>query len=218
LDQSLKRLGLPYVDIFYSHRPDNDTPLDETLGALETAVRSGRALYVGISSYSPEKTRLAAQGLRALGVPCLIHQPKYSMFNRWVEPELLDVLEQEGMGAIAFCPLAQGLLTSRYLDGIPPDSRAAGGRFLTVAQVTAGKVAQARELNKLAAARGQTLAQMALTWVLRDERVTSALIGASRPEQIRENFAAVTAARLTDDELIRIDAILDAGAAADNPA
>ncbi len=210
LDRSLQRLELPYVDIFYSHRPDPETPLDETLGALETAVVSGRALYAGISSYPAEKTRRAAQQLRERGIPCLIHQPRYNLFDRQIEKELLDVLEAEGIGAIAFCPLAQGLLTNRYLEGIPADSRAARGGFLKPDQVTPQRVSQARALNQLALERGQTLAQMALSWVLRDARVTSALIGASRPQQIRENTAALETAAFSDEELKRIEAILHA--------
>lgn len=207
LDQSLRRLGLPYVDIFYSHRPDPDTPLDETLGALETAVRSGRALYVGLSNYPAETTARAARQLRERGVPCLIHQPKYNLFDRQPEAELLDVLETEGIGAIAYCPLAQGLLAGRYLDGIPADSRAARGGFLKPEHVTDRRVAQTRALNELARERGQSLPQMALSWVLRDSRISSALIGASRPEQIRENAAAAQAAPFRAEELERIDAI-----------
>ncbi len=209
LDQSLERMGLPYVDIFYSHRPDPETPLDETLEALATAVRSGRALYAGISSYSAEQTRAAAQGLRERGTPCLIHQPSYSMLNRWIEPELMDALETAGMGAIAFCPLAQGLLTSRYLDGIPPDSRAARGGFLKRDQISPERLATVSALGTLAAERGQTLAQMALNWVLRDPRMTSALIGASSPAQIRENAAAASAPPFCDEELRRIDTMLN---------
>lgn len=209
LDQSLKRTGLEYFDIFYSHRPDPDTPLEETMGALDYAVRSGKALYVGISSYSPEMTARAAKILRDLGTPCVIHQPCYSMFVRWVEDGLLDVLEQEGIGCIAFCPLAQGLLTSRYLDGIPQDSRAGKpGPFLNSENVTEEKVAKAKALNEIAEARGQSLAQMALAWVLKDPRVTSALIGASSAKQIRENVAALDKLDFSPSELQEIQRIL----------
>ncbi len=183
-DQSLKRMGLDYVDIFYSHRPDPDTPLEETMGALDYIVRSGRALYAGISSYKPEQTRKAVEILRSLGTPCLIHQPSYSMFNRWVEDGLLDVLQEEGMGCIVFSPLAQGLLTDRYLKDIPENSRAAKAHgALKPSQVTDERVEKVRKLNELAKARGQTMAQLAIAWVLRFPVVTSALIGASRPEQ-----------------------------------
>lgn len=209
LDQSLKRLGLDYVDIFYSHRPDPETPLEETVSALTSAVQQGKALYVGVSSYSAEQTRRASFLLRENGTPCLIHQPNYSMFNRWVEKDLLNVLAEDGIGCIAFCPLAQGLLTNRYLAGIPDDSRAAKPHgFLKPAQLTPQRLDQVRKLNDLALARGQTLAQMALTWVLRNPRVTSALIGASRVAQIEENVKALTAARLTDAELSAIETIL----------
>jgi L-glyceraldehyde 3-phosphate reductase len=209
LDQSLKRMGLEYVDIFYSHRPDPETPLEETLSALTSAVHQGKALYVGVSSYNAEQTRRAAFLLRENGTPCLIHQPNYSMFNRWIEKDLLNVLEEDGIGCIAFCPLAQGLLTNRYLAGIPEGSRAAKPHgFLKPAQLTPQRLDQVRKLNDLALARGQTLAQMALTWVLRNPRVTSALIGASRVAQIEENIKALTAARLTDAELSAIETIL----------
>jgi len=181
LDQSLKRMGLEYVDIFYSHRPDPLTPLEETMSALDQAVRSGKALYAGVSNYTASQTAVAAKILRELGTPCLIHQPKYSMFDRWVEGGLLDVLGNEGIGGIAFCPLAQGLLTDRYLQGIPSGSRASKpNTFLKKQDVDEHHVAEARALNSIAAERGQSLAQMALAWVLRDERMTSALIGASR--------------------------------------
>ncbi len=208
LDQSLARMGLDYVDIFYSHRYDPETPLEETMGALDTAVRSGRALYAGISSYGPKETAEAAAILRELGTPCLIHQPSYNLLNRWIEDGLTDVLRTEGMGAIVFCPLAQGLLTDRYLDGtIPADSRAGTeGSFLKADSVESS-LAQVRELNEVAAARGQSLAQLALAWVLRDPVVTSALIGASRPSQIVDNVAALKAPPLSEDELRRIDAI-----------
>lgn len=206
LDQSLDRMGLDYVDIFYSHRPDPDTPLEETMGALDTAVRSGRALYVGLSNYSAEQTREAAAILRALGTPCLIHQPKYSMLVRDPEHGLLDVLGEEGIGCIAFSPLAQGLLTSRYLDAIPPDSRAAKPHgFLQASAVTPERRAQLRQLNEIAAARGQSLAQLALVWVLRDARVTSALIGASRVAQLDDNLDALHTITLSDDERAAIE-------------
>lgn len=209
LDQSLRRMGLDYVDIFYSHRPDPETPLEETMMALDFAVRSGRALYVGISSYNADFTRRAAAILRQLGTPCLIHQPSYNMFNRWIEPELLGVLEEEGIGCIAFSPLAQGLLTNRYLDGIPADSRA--GRptgFLRPQHITDEKLAKVRRLNELARARGQTMAQMAIAWVLRHRQMTSALFGASRVEQIEEIVAALDNATFSAEELATIDAIL----------
>ncbi|MBM9440114.1 L-glyceraldehyde 3-phosphate reductase [Streptomyces bryophytorum] len=206
LDQSLGRMGLDHVDIFYSHRYDPDTPLEETMGALASAVQQGKALYVGISSYGPERTREAARILRDLGVPALIHQPSYSMINRWVEDEgLLDVLEEEGMGCIGFVPLAQGLLTDRYLGGIPEGSRAAQGKSLDPALVNEETVARLRALNSVAEGRGQSLAQLALSWVLRDPRVTSALIGASSVAQLEANVAAVGAAPLTAEELAEID-------------
>jgi L-glyceraldehyde 3-phosphate reductase len=206
LDQSLGRMGLDYVDIFYSHRYDPETPLEETMGALASAVQQGKALYVGISSYGPERTREAARILRDLGVPALIHQPSYSMINRWVENEgLLDVLEEEGMGCIGFAPLSQGLLTDRYLGGIPADSRAAQGKSLDPALVNEETIGRLRALNDVAAGRGQSLAQLALTWLLRDPRVTSALIGASSVAQLEANIAAVGAAPLTAEELAEID-------------
>ncbi|MEZ5666924.1 MAG: L-glyceraldehyde 3-phosphate reductase [Alphaproteobacteria bacterium] len=209
LDRSLQRLGLDYVDIFYSHRFDPDTPLEETMGALDTAVRQGKALYVGISSYNAEQTRRAAAILRELGTPCLIHQPSYSMLNRWIEDDfLLDTLAGEGMGCIAFSPMAQGLLTGRYLDGIPADSRAAAGTGLSAGRIDEAMRARLRALNDIAAARGQTLAQMALAWVLRDRRMTSALIGASRPEQIADCVRALDAPGFDDAELQRIEAVL----------
>ncbi len=193
LDQSLKRMGLDYVDIFYSHRPDPDTPLEETMGALDFIVRSGRALYVGISTYSPEQTRQAAAILRDLGTPCLIHQPRYNMFDRWIEDGLLDVLGEEGIGCIGFSPLAQGMLTDKYLREIPDDSRAAklDNQFHWGDQVTPERVAQVRQLNAIAQARGQSLAQMAIAWVLRHPGMTSALIGASKVGQIEEAVAAL---------------------------
>ena len=210
LDQSLKRLQLEYVDIFYHHRPDPDTPLDETMGALEQAVRQGKALYVGISNYRGSATANASHTLRQLNVPLLIHQANYSMLNRWVEHELLPLTNDLGFGIIAFCPLAQGLLTDKYLDGIPDDSRAASASgFLKKDRITPEIISKVRELNNIAQQRGQSLAQLALTWVLRDPRVTSALIGASRIEQIEQNVEIVNAAPLTEDELARIDAILE---------
>ena len=211
LDQSLRRMGIPYVDIFYSHRPDPDTPLEETMGALDFAVRSGRALYVGISSYSADDTRRAAEILDGLGTPCLIHQPRYSMFDRWIEKGgLLDVLEKRGIGCIAFSPLAQGLLTNRYLRDIPPDSRAGKPHgFLRPNEITPARRAQIVALDEIAAARGQSLAQLAITWVLRDPRITSALIVASRVSQLEENLAVPSAPALTKDELRRIDAVLE---------
>jgi len=209
LDQSLKRMGLEYVDIFYSHRPDPATPVEETMGALDQAVRSGKALYAGISSYDATQTTAAAKILHSLGTPCLIHQPKYSMFDRWVEGGLLNVLGSEGIGGIAFCPLAQGLLTDRYLHGIPDGSRASKpDTFLKKNDVDEGHLIRVRALNSLAAERGQSLAQMALAWVLRDGRMTSALIGASRVEQIEQNVAALTNLHFSEEELGRIDAIL----------
>jgi L-glyceraldehyde 3-phosphate reductase len=210
LDQSLRRLGLDYVDIFYHHRPDPDTPLEETMGALDAAVRQGKALYVGISAYAPEETRRAADVLRGLGTPCLIHQPRYSMFERTVEHGLLDVLEDEGIGCIVFSPLAQGLLTDRYLHGVPDDSRAAKpNTYLSRGAVTDDVVARVGALNELARARGQSLAQMALAWVLRHATVTSALVGASRVAQIEDGVAALGNPRFADDELAAIDAILN---------
>ncbi|QXD17111.1 L-glyceraldehyde 3-phosphate reductase [Rhodocaloribacter litoris] len=209
LDQSLRRMGLDYVDIFYHHRPDPDTPLEETMRALDQAVRQGKALYVGLSNYGPEQTREAVRILRALGTPCLIHQPKYSMFDRWIEDGLLDVLDEVGMGCIVFSPLAQGLLTTKYLQGIPEESRAAKPHgFLTREEVTPGRVRCVQRLNELARARGQTLAQMALAWVLRHPGVTSALVGASRVEQIEDNVAALNNLAFTEAELQTIDRLL----------
>jgi L-glyceraldehyde 3-phosphate reductase len=204
LDQSLQRLGLDYVDIFYSHRFDPETPVEETMGALDTAVRSGRALYVGISSYSPAKTREAAEIARDLGTPLLIHQPSYSMLNRWVEGGLLDELEDQGMGCIVFTALAQGLLTDRYLDGVPADSRAARDDS-TLTGLDEETLERVRALNRIAEARGQKLAQLALQWVLRDRRVTSAVIGASSVEQLDTNLDALSGPPLTDEELAEID-------------
>ena len=204
-DQSLKRMGLDYVDIFYHHRPDPDTPLEETMGALDHIVRTGRALYVGISSYSPELTAEAARILADLGTPLLIHQPSYSMLNRWVEDGLLDTLESVGAGCIAFSPLAQGMLTSRYLDGVPEGSRATQGKSLGENLLSDEALGHIRALNDIAAGRGQSLAQMALAWGLRDERVTSVLIGASRPEQLLDNLGALDNLTFTDSELEAID-------------
>jgi L-glyceraldehyde 3-phosphate reductase len=209
-DQSLKRLGVDYVDIFYSHRFDPDTPLEETMAALDHIVRSGRALYVGISSYGTERTREAAAILKAMGTPCLIHQPSYNMLNRWVERDgLLDALDEEGIGSIAFTALAQGMLSGKYLSGIPSDSRAAQGKSLSPDWLTEQSLAALRGLNAIAEARGQSLAQMAIAWVLRGGRVTSALIGASRPEQVVECAGAVANTAFTPDELARIDALSD---------
>jgi L-glyceraldehyde 3-phosphate reductase len=199
LDQSLKRMGLEYVDIFYSHRFDPDTPLEETMGALDAAVRQGKALYAGISSYSPERTAEAIALLRALGTPLLIHQPSYSMLNRWIEGGLLDVLGTEGIGCIAFSPLAQGVLTGKYLGGIPTGSRASLNGSLSQDQLTERTLTHVRNLNDIAAARGQSLAQMAISWVLRDQRVTSALIGASSIAQLEENLAAAARTQFTSD-------------------
>jgi L-glyceraldehyde 3-phosphate reductase len=206
LDQSLKRMKLDYVDIFYSHRLDPETPLEETLTALDTAVRQGKALYVGISSYSAAKTRDAATILRALGTPCLIHQPSYSMLNRWIEKGLLDVLGEEGIGAIVFSPLAQGMLSEKYLNGIPEGSRAATkGSFLSKDFITQENVEHIRSLAAIAKERGQSLAQMAIAWVLRDPRITSALIGTSSAEQIEENVAALKNLSFSEEELKGID-------------
>jgi L-glyceraldehyde 3-phosphate reductase len=205
LDQSLKRMGLEYVDIFYSHRFDPDTPLAETMGALDTAVRSGRALYAGISSYSAERTREAYEILTSMGTPLLIHQPSYSMVNRWIEGGLLDTLGELGVGCIAFSPLAQGVLTTRYLDGIPAGSRASRNGSLSSDQLSERTLAHVRALNDIAGDRGQTLAQMAISWVLRDERMTSALIGASSVAQLEENLAAAANTSFTDEEIKAID-------------
>ncbi|WP_248964180.1 L-glyceraldehyde 3-phosphate reductase [Sphaerisporangium perillae] len=205
LDQSLSRMGLDYVDIFYSHRPDPDTPLEETMGALDTAVRSGRALYAGISNYTPEQTREAARILREMGTPLLIHQPRYSMLDRWIEDGLLDTLEAEGVGCIPFSPLAQGILTDRYLQGVPEGSRASQERFLRPSQLTDDLLRRVRALNDLAASRGQSLAQMALAWALRDSRVTSVLIGASSVRQLEDNIAAVDRLDFSAEELAAIE-------------
>jgi L-glyceraldehyde 3-phosphate reductase len=207
LDQSLKRMNLDYVDIFYSHRFDPETPLEETMGALATAVQQGKALYVGVSSYSPEKTKEAAELLQQWKVPCLIHQPSYNMFNRWIEQGLLDELERQGMGCITFTALAQGLLSDKYLNGIPDDARInrAGGGSLKSDHLSPENLQRVRALNDIAKARGQTLAQMALAWVLRDPRVTTTLIGASSSKQIRENVAALDKLGFTAEELAAID-------------
>jgi L-glyceraldehyde 3-phosphate reductase len=209
LDQSLKRMGLDYVDIFYSHRPDPDTPLEETMGALDSAVRQGKALYVGISNYNPEMTRRAAQILKNLGTPCLIHQPRYSMLDRWIEDGLLDVLTEEGIGCIVFSPLAQGQLTDRYLNGIPSGARATKTErvWLTPDDVKKN-LPKTQKLNELAKKRGQSLAQMALAWVLRKPAVTSALIGASSVKQLEDNLAALNNLKFSDDELEKIEKIL----------
>ncbi len=208
-DQSLKRMGLDYVDIFYSHRPDPDTPIEETMGALDQIVRSGKALYAGISSYQPDYTRRAVEVLRELGTPCLIHQPSYSMFNRWVEDGLLETLDDEGIGAIVFCPLAQGLLTNKYINGVPEDSRAAKSHgFLKKEHITDDKITKIKALNELAQQRGQSLAQLALVWVLRHETVTSALIGASKVSQIEDCVAALDNSTLSKEELDQIESIL----------
>jgi L-glyceraldehyde 3-phosphate reductase len=209
LDQSLRRMGLDYVDIFYHHRPDPDTPLEETMGALDHVVRSGKALYIGISSYTADQTRRAAQILKSLGTRCLIHQPRYSMFDRWIEGGLMTTLREEGIGCIAFSPLAQGLLTDKYLNGIPSDSRAAKPHgFLKVEQITGDKLSRVRGLQEIAHNRGQTLAQMALAWVLRHPEMTSALIGASRTEQIDDAVAALRNLDFTIEELQSIENIL----------
>jgi L-glyceraldehyde 3-phosphate reductase len=209
LDQSLKRMGLEYVDIFYSHRPDPDTPLEETMMALDAAVRQGKALYVGISSYRPEQAKQAIAILRQLGTPCLIHQPSYNMFNRWVEEGLLDVLTQEGVGCIAFSPLAQGLLSTKYLGGIPEDSRAAKPTgALKSNQITEDKLVKVRKLNDLAQQRGQSLAQMAIAWILRHPIMTSALIGASKVSQVEECVAALDNLNFSEEELRAIENIL----------
>lgn len=209
LDQSLRRMRLDYVDIFYSHRPDPETPLEETMGAVAHAVRSGKALYAGLSNYNADQTKRAAKLLGELGTPCLIHQPKYHLFDRWIENGLTRVLADEGIGGIAFCPLAQGLLTNRYLAGIPPDARAARDpRFLKPEHITEPKLAKIRQLNTLAQARGQSLAQMSLAWVLRQPAITSALIGASKVSQIEENLGALKNSAFSSQELTAIDALL----------
>lgn len=209
LDQSLKRLGLDYVDIYYHHRPDPNTPLEETMAALDLIVRQGKALYVGISNYRPAEAREAAQILRRLGTPCLIHQPNYSMMSRWIEDELQDVLAEEGIGTIAFSPLYKGILTDRYLNGIAADSRAAGPSvFLSEKEITEEVIGKVRKLNDIAAARGQKMSQLALSWVLRGGKVTSALIGASKVSQIEDAVASLNAPELSTEELEQIEAIL----------
>ncbi|HXV97660.1 MAG TPA: L-glyceraldehyde 3-phosphate reductase [Anaerolineae bacterium] len=210
LDQSLKRMGLDYVDIFYSHRPDPNTPLEETMGALDYIVRSGRALYVGISTYDPQQTRQAAKILRELGTPCLIHQPHYNMFSRWIEDGLLDVLAEEGIGCIAFSPLAQGILTDKYLEDVPDDSRSAKwqGQLHWGDSVNQARLAKVRKLNEIARARGQTMAQLAVAWVLRHKGMTSALIGASRVSQIEDIVATLNNLALSAEEINAIEAIL----------
>ncbi|QUY48269.1 L-glyceraldehyde 3-phosphate reductase [Serratia plymuthica] len=209
LNQSLQRMGLEYVDIFYHHRPDPDTPLEETMGALDLLVRQGKALYVGLSNYPADRARQAFEILQRLGTPCVIHQPKYSLFERWVEPELLDTLEEHGVGSIAFSPLAGGLLTDRYLLGIPQDSRAASGsQFLQPNQLTEEKLEKVRQLNALAQQRGQKLSQMALAWVLRGDRVTSVLIGASKTSQIEDAVGMLANRTFSSDEIAQIERIL----------
>ena len=210
LDQSLKRMGLEYVDIFYHHRPDPETPLEETMAALDLIVRQGKALYVGISNYRKEEAEAAIRILRELGTPCLIHQPNYSMFDRWVEGGLLDLLGREGVGCIPFSPLQQGLLTDRYLKGIPPDSRAAKPHgFLKAKQITESRLQQIRRLNELAGQRGQSLAQMALAWILKDDRITSVLVGASRPEQLADSLLCLNQLDFSEQELQQIGEILE---------
>ncbi|MDB5246920.1 MAG: aldo/keto reductase [Segetibacter sp.] len=211
LEESLKRLKLDYVDIYYHHRPDPETPLEETMGALDLIVRQGKALYVGISSYHPQETKKACDILKQLGTPCLIHQPKYSMFDRWIEGGLLDVLEAEGVGCIPFSPLAQGLLTNKYLGGIPQDSRAArhlGNGAMEENQVTEENIARVRQLNELAQQRGQSLAQMALAWVVKDPRITTVLIGVSKPDQVKDSIKCLENYSFTGEELNRINEIL----------
>ncbi|MEJ2880880.1 L-glyceraldehyde 3-phosphate reductase [Pedobacter sp. GR22-6] len=209
LDQSLKRMELEYVDIFYHHRPDPETPLEETMAALDLIVRQGKALYVGISNYRPEEAAKAISILKELGTPCLIHQPKYSMYERWVEDGLLDLLGNEGVGCIPFSPLAQGMLTDKYLKGIPDDSRAAKSHgFLKKEQITSERVLQLQALNEMAAARGQKLAHMALSWILRDERITSVLVGASKPEQLADSLKCLDNIHFTETELNQINQIL----------
>ena len=205
LDQSLERMGLDYVDIFYSHRFDPGTPLEETMGAIDSAVRQGKVLYAGISSYPPEATRKAVEILTRMGTPLLIHQPSYSLFNRWIEHGLLDVLEEAGVGCIAFSPLAQGLLSAKYLDGVPARSRASEDHFLRRDSITESRLAQVRALDAIASRRGQSLAQMAIAWVLRDRRVTSALVGVRSVAQLEENIGALTGLEFGDDEVAEID-------------
>lgn len=209
LDQSLKRMSLDYVDIFYHHRPDPETPIEETMAALDLIVRQGKALYVGISNYQPEQAAIAINILKELGTPCLIHQPKYSMYERWIENGLLDLLGNEGVGCIPFSPLAQGMLTDKYLKGIPMDSRAAKSHgFLQADQITEGRLVQLNQLNTMAKERGQKLAQMALSWILRDNRITSVLVGASKPEQLEDSLKCLNNINFSQEELIEIDRIL----------
>jgi len=208
LDQSLKRMGLDYVDIFYSHRPDPNTPLEETMGALDLMVKQGKALYVGISSYNDEDTKKAAKILKDLGTPCIIHQPKYNMFDRWVEDGLLDTIEKEGIGTIVFSPLAQGMLTDRYLNGFPEDSRAIkDGRFLNTDQINT-MLSKIKQLNNIALERGQSLAQMAISWILKDDRITSVLIGASKTEQILDSLKAIDNTTFLKEEIDKIESVL----------
>ncbi|MBK0379382.1 L-glyceraldehyde 3-phosphate reductase [Mucilaginibacter segetis] len=212
LDQSLKRMGLDYVDIFYHHRPDPETPLEETMGALDLIVRQGKALYIGISSYSAEETTKALKILNDLGTPCLIHQPRYSMFDRWVEDGLLDVLGGNGVGCIPFSPLAQGLLTNKYLKGIPEGSRAAahrGNGAIEEDQITDAKIEKVKKLNEIAKKRGQNLAQMALSWILKDKRITSVLIGVSKPEQVTDSLKCIDNTTFSDEEINKINSILN---------
>ncbi|MDB5120443.1 MAG: aldo/keto reductase [Sphingobacteriales bacterium] len=211
LDQSLKRMNLDYVDIFYHHRPDPETPLEETMNALDLIVRQGKALYVGISSYQPEETKKASDILKRLGTPCIIHQPKYSMFERWIENGLVDVLDEEGIGCIPFSPLAQGLLTDKYLDGIPQNSRAArnlGNGAMEENQITEENISRVRQLNELAKQRGQTLAQMSLAWVIKDPRITSVLIGVSKPDQVTDSIKCLDNYKFSDEEIATINTIL----------
>jgi L-glyceraldehyde 3-phosphate reductase len=212
LDQSLKRMGLDYVDIYYHHRPDPNTPLEETMGALDLIVRQGKALYVGISSYSAAETEAAIKVLNGLGTKCLIHQPRYSMFDRWVENGLLDVLGREGIGCIPFSPLEQGLLTNKYLNGIPADSRAAahrGNGAMEENAITPEKIEKVKKLNEIAISRGQNLAQMALSWILKDDRITTVLIGVSKPAQVTDSIACLANTRFSNDELLKIKNILE---------
>lgn len=208
LDQSLKRIGVDYVDIFYHHRPDPETPIEESMEALSDIVRSGKALYVGLSNYRPKETREAAKILKENHTPCLIHQPRYNMFDRWVEDELLDVLDEEGIGSIAFCPLAQGLLTDKYINGIPKDSRATRNVFLHESDITDAVIEKVARLNEIAKRRGQTLAQMSLSWVLRKDRITTVLIGASKVKQIEDNVKIIEKLDFTNNELEEIDKII----------
>lgn len=209
LDQSLQRMGVDYVDIFYHHRPDNETPLEETMGALDHIVRQGKALYVGISQYNAEETTKAVKILKDLGTPCLIHQPRYNMFDRWVEDDLLDVLENEGVGAIAFSPLSQGILTNKYLNGFPENSRVVkDGRYLKKSQLTEEKLLKVKLLNEIAKDRNQSLAQMAISWILKDDRITSVLVGASRPEQLLDSLNSLENLHFSNEILLKIESAL----------